>query len=67
MIVYQFVIWMVFELLPNCNDCKLNNKLHDLTLQKRNRVLCHGAAVFSVSRAANFTGIVLAIKHAALL
>ena len=35
---YNFLTWMVSERLPNRNDNKPNNKLRDLTSQKRNRV-----------------------------
>ena len=34
MIFNQFLTWMVSERLPNHNDYKLNNKLHDWTSQK---------------------------------
>ena len=37
-IFYQLLTWMVFERLANSNDYKRNNKLCDLTSQKRNRV-----------------------------
>ena len=42
---------------------------NSVTWRHRNETRCryHGAAVFSVSRAANFTRCVMAIKHAALL
>ena len=69
MTFYCFLTWMVFECLPNCNDyTQTYNKL-TVTGCRRNKngCHCHGAAVFSVSWAANFTHFVIAIKHAALL
>ena len=61
-----FFTWMVFECLLNCNDNKLALWL-DIAERKGNRCCCHSTAVFSVSRAANFTRFVTAIKHAAPL